>query len=123
MLHDWTLIAIGEIPETVTAEEEEDFSWELVSGPIGYYRAEQEYLLRLIPRLKLEPGASAMVHVMYDDDGNWRRVACLEHNSTHSVTVPIKTRRCDHFRIKLSGIGGVTIYSLTREIEKGSLEA
>lgn len=123
LLDDWTLIAIGAIPETVTAEEEEDFNWELVSGPIGYYRAEQEYLLRLIPRLKLEPGASAMVHVMYDDDGNWRRVACLEHNSTHSVTVPIKTRRCDHFRIKLSGIGGVTIYSLTREIEKGSLEA
>ena len=123
LLDDWTLIAIGAIPETVKAEEEEDFDWELVSGPIGYYRAEQEYLLRLIPRLKLEPGASAMVHVMYDDDGNWRRVACLEHNSTHSVTVPIKTRRCDHFRIKLSGIGGVTIYSLTREIEKGSLEA
>ena len=123
LLHDWTLIAIGAIPETVKAEEEEDFDWELVSGPIGYYRAEQEYLLRLIPRLKLDPGASAMVHVMYDDDGNWRRVACLEHNSTHSVTVPIKTRRCDHFRIKLSGIGGVTIYSLTREIEKGSLEA
>ena len=123
LLDDWTLIAIGAIPETVTAEEEEDFDWELVSGPIGYYRSEQEYLLRLIPRLKLEPGASAMVHVMYDDDGNWRRVACLEHNSTHSVTVPIKTRRCDHFRIKLSGIGGVTIYSLTREIEKGSLEA
>ena len=123
LLDDWTLIAIGAIPETVKAEEEEDFSWELVSGPIGYYRAEQEYLLRLIPRLKLDPGASAMVHVMYDDDGNWRRVACLEHNSTHSVTVPIKTRRCDHFRIKLSGIGGVTIYSLTRESEKGSLEA
>lgn len=120
---DGRLMTTGDLAEADEAVEEEDFTWEIVSGPLGYQRAEQEYLLRIIPRLKLEPGASARLHVMYDDNGVWQRVACIEGNGTQSMTVPVKTRRCDHFRFKLSGIGGMTLYSITREIEKGSLEA
>lgn len=120
---DGVLMTPGTMAEQDEGAPEDDFTWEIVSGDIGYQRAEQEYLLRLIPRIKLELGGSAMVHVMYDDSGHWQRVACLENNSTHSVTIPIKTRRCDHFRIRISGIGGATLYTIVREIEKGSLEA
>lgn len=123
LTEDGQLMTPGTMAEQDEGLEEEDFVWEIVSGAIGYQRAEQEYLLRLIPRIKLEPGGSVRVHVMYDDNGTWQRVGCIEGNSTHSVTIPVKTRRCDHFRIKLSGIGGATLYSITREIEKGSMEA
>lgn len=123
LTEDGQLMTPGTLAEQDEGLEEEDFVWEIVSGAIGYQRAEQEYLLRLIPRIKLEPGGSVRVHVMYDDNGTWQRVGCIEGNSTHSVTIPVKTRRCDHFRIKLSGIGGATLYSITREIEKGSMEA
>ena len=123
LTEDGQLMTSGTMAERDEGMEEEDFVWEIVSGAIGYQRAEQEYLLRLIPRIKLEPGGSVRVHVMYDDNGTWQRVGCIEGNSTHSVTIPVKTRRCDHFRIKLSGIGGATLYSITREIEKGSMEA
>lgn len=119
---DGRLMTPGALAELDTGELEEDFTWEIISGAIGYQRAEQEYLLRLIPRIKLEPGGSAVMHVMYDDNGDWQRVGCIENYSTHSVTIPVKTRRCDHFRIKLSGIGGATLYTIVREIEKGSLE-
>lgn len=119
---DGRLLTPGSLAELDTGELEEDFTWEIISGAIGYQRAEQEYLLRLIPRIKLEPGGSAVMHVMYDDNGDWQRVGCIENYSTHSVTIPVKTRRCDHFRIKLSGIGGATLYTIVREIEKGSLE-
>lgn len=119
---DGRLLTPGALAELDTGELEEDFTWEIISGAIGYQRAEQEYLLRLIPRIKLEPGGSAVMHVMYDDNGDWQRVGCIENYSTHSVTIPVKTRRCDHFRIKLSGIGGATLYTIVREIEKGSLE-
>ena len=118
---DGQLMTPGAVADVDEAFPEEEFTWEIVSGPIGYQRAEQEYLLRLIPRLKLELGASARVHVMYDDNGDWQRVACLEGNGTQSVKVPIKPRRCDHFRIKLSGIGQATLYTIAREIEKGSV--
>ncbi len=118
---DGQLMTPGAVADMDDAYPEEDFVWEMVSGPIGYQRAEQEYLLRLIPRLKLELGASARIHVMYDDNGDWQRVACIEGNGTQSIKVPIKPRRCDHFRIKLSGIGQATLYTITREIEKGSV--
>lgn len=122
LTEDGRLLTPGTLAEPDEGELEGDFTWEIVSGAIGYQRAEQEYLLRLIPRIKLELGGSALVHVMFDDNGDWQRVACIENNSTHSVTIPVKTRRCDHFRIKISGIGGVTLFTIVREIEKGSLE-
>lgn len=122
LTEDGRLLTPGTLAELDEGELEGDFTWEIVSGAIGYQRAEQEYLLRLIPRIKLELGGSALVHVMFDDNGDWQRVACIENNSTHSVTIPVKTRRCDHFRIKISGIGGVTLFTIVREIEKGSLE-
>ena len=122
LANDGRLMTPGELAEADQGVEENDFTWEIVSGPIGYQRAEQEYLLRLIPRIKLEPGASAYLHVMYDDNGTWQRVACIEGNGTQSMKVPVKPRRCDHFRIRLSGIGTAVLYTITREIEKGSVE-
>ena len=122
LTEDGRLLTPGTLAELDEGELEGDFNWEIVSGAIGYQRAEQEYLLRLIPRIKLELGGSALVHVMFDDNGDWQRVACIEGNGTQSMKVPVKPRRCDHFRIKLSGIGEATLYTITREIERGSVE-
>lgn len=119
---DGRLMSPGTMAERDKGVTEEDFVWELISGTIGYQRAEQEYLLRLIPRIKLEPGASARLYVMYDDSGVWQRVASIEGNGVRSMSVPVKPRRCDHFRYRLTGIGGATLYTITREIEKGSVE-
>lgn len=122
LTEDGRLLTPGALAELDEGELEGDLTWEIVSGAIGYQRAEQEYLLRLIPRIKLELGGSALVHVMFDDNGEWQRVACIEGNGTQSMKVPVKPRRCDHFRIKLSGIGKATLYTITREIERGSVE-
>ena len=122
LTEDGKLLTPGTLAELDEGELEGDLTWEIVSGAIGYQRAEQEYLLRLIPRIKLELGGSALVHVMFDDNGDWQRVACIEGNGTQSMKVPVKPRRCDHFRIKLSGVGEATLYAITREIERGSVE-
>ena len=124
LTEDGKLLTPGTLAELDDGELEGDFTWEIVSGAIGYQRAEQEYLLRLIPRIKLERplGGSALVHVMYDDNGDWQRVAYIRGNGTQSMKVPVKPRRCDHFRIKLSGVGETTLYTITREIERGSVE-
>lgn len=120
LLEDGSLISPGAAAEEDTATGETDFTWELVTGCIGYERPEQEYLKRLSIRMKLELGASAVVHVQYDD-GPWQRVATVEGNATKTTDVPVKPRRCDHFRIRISGIGEATIISIAREIEKGSV--
>lgn len=117
-----SLFTPGGMADSDEGELEEDFVWQMVSGWIGYSRAEQEQLLRVILRLKLEPGASAMLHVQYDENGRWIRAACLEAGGLRSVKVPVRPRRCDNFRIKLSGIGGATLYSICREILVGSDE-
>ena len=121
---DGALWAVGNYGDMA---QEEPFNWELVSGAIGYSLTEQEYLKRMDIRMKLEPGSVVAASVMYDDDGTWHAVGGMEGEPeggnavTKTADIPIRPRRCDHFRIKLEGDGDVTIYSIAREIERGSV--
>ena len=75
---------------------------------------------KLQMRIELEAGASLIVCMMFDSDGEWRRVATLSTPKKRSYYLPIIPRRCDHFRIALEGVGEWKLYSLTREHYSGS---
>ena len=115
------LIALDGLGDLDTGTAEGDFTWYAVTGSIGFERPEQGYLLRLTVRLRLELGASAIVSVQYDD-GPWVRQLYLEGGGIRSATVAVRPKRCDHFRVKIAGIGQATIYSLTKDEETGSEE-
>ena len=71
-------------------------------------------LLRLQLRCSLEAGTTLTVKVMYDSDGVWHDVKSLAgEKEKKSYNLPLILRRCDHFRLKLSGSGDAVIYSLT----------
>lgn len=74
--------------------------------------ANRKGLRRLQLRLELEAGASLEVAVQYDSDGVWRRVRQLSAMRKQSVALPLALRRCDHFRLRLQGQGGMRLYSL-----------
>lgn len=78
-------------------------------------------LLRLQLRCSLDAGSSLAVKVMYDSDGVWRDAGSLAGAKVKSsFNLPLILRRCDHFRLKLAGVGDAVIYSLTTVKYAGS---
>ncbi len=69
-------------------------------------------LLRLQLRTELETDAAMTVQVQYDSDGVWHTVKTLSAETKQSSLIPLVLRRCDHFRLRLSGTGGARVYSL-----------
>lgn len=72
-------------------------------------------------RLELDAGATAQAWIQFDSDGVWRPVGGqLGEAVKRSYYLPIVPRRADHYRLKLTGIGGCRVYSLVREQYSGS---
>ena len=71
-------------------------------------------LLRVQLRLEAEAGASITAAVQYDSDGQWHTLAAVTAGAKRSVNLPVLPRRCDHFRLRLTGTGAWRLLSLTR---------
>ena len=71
-------------------------------------------LLRLQLRCELAAGSRVTASVMYDSDGVWREIGTAAGAAVKkSYILPLILHRCDHFRLKLTGVGESVIYSLT----------
>lgn len=72
-------------------------------------------------RIELEDGASAQVWIQFDSDGQWHKFGDeMYEDVKRSFYLPIIPRRCDHYRIKITGEGDCRIYSMVRESYSGS---
>ena len=116
---DWDTNCIMAENGTVGALES-DVEWMAESGLIGYNLIDHEYISRFNFRMRLMPGSEVRLETEYDSDGVWHDQGVIVGSSTDSFIVPVIPRRCDHFRIRLSGRGDVKIYSLAKIIEQGS---
>ena len=94
--------------------------WMVETGLIGMSLPDMKYISRLLVRMSLETGATVQVSIQYDSVGAWEPVCSLTSTSLRSFSVPVRLRRCDHFRIRIEGEGEVRIYSITKTIEQGS---
>ena len=70
--------------------------------------------------MEIDAGAVVRVEVQYDSDGQWVEVYRMDMTRKRSVAVPFIPRRCDHFRLRLSGAGDFILYSITKSVEQGS---
>lgn len=101
-------------------ETEGPVSWRADTGIMGYTTPEQKYIGRFSLRMKLDADSRAEVLVEYDSDGVWHSAGCIEGSGVGSFLLPVGLRRCDHFRIRLQGSGGMRLYSFAKQFEKGS---
>lgn len=101
-------------------EAETDVSFRCTSGLIGYADAEQKYITRFVLRLYLAQGASMKVYIEYDSSGTFEQQAELTGTGTGSVVIPVRPRRCDHFRIRMSGVGQMALYSFQKIYKRES---
>ena len=100
--------------------EEEEAPWSATTGIIGYNTVEQKYVSRLNLRMKLPKGSFADVYIEYDSDGLWLPVGHIEGTGIKTFMLPLRPRRCDHFRFKIEGEGDVRIFSFSKILEVGS---
>ncbi len=60
------------------------------------------------------------VMVEYDSSGVWLAAGELPQTRLGWTNLPLKPRRCDHFRLKLCGHGRFRLHSVIKTLEKGS---
>lgn len=94
--------------------------WAAESGLIGYELIDHKYVSRFNFRMKLGEGAKCLLAIEYDSSGSWEDQGAVYGPSTGAFIVPVIPRRCDHFRIRLSGCGEIRIFSMARILEQGS---
>ena len=94
--------------------------WMVQTGPLGTGMPDMKYISRLTVRLSLEEEATADFYIQYDSIGQWDKLCTVEGTHLRSYAVPIRPRRCDHFRLRIQGQGDAKIYSMTKTIEQGS---
>lgn len=94
--------------------------WMVETGLIGMTMPDMKYISKLLIRMALEVGSKVDVSIQYDSVGDWEPVCQMTSTSLRSFAVPVRPRRCDHFRIRIEGEGDSKIYSVTKTIEQGS---
>lgn len=110
---------IGTSPGTGTAEA--DFQWSAEFGDNTDDEPNKKGLSRLQIRLELEANATATVYLKFDSTGDWVQAGqAVPAGVKRSHILPIIPRRCDHYRMKITGTGGCRIYSIAREYYIGS---
>ena len=76
-------------------------------------------LLRFQIRCDLDSGSELKVWVRYEGE-DWREEAAIRETGKMSYNIPLILRRCDYFRLKLTGTGGAVVYSITEVKYSGS---
>ena len=69
-------------------------------------------------RMDLDAGADMELEMQYNG-GAWEPMGTRTGNGLGTFVLPVIPKRCDHVRYRLSGHGGVRIYSISRIMEVG----
>lgn len=102
-------------------EQEEAVHWWAEFGDITEEEPNKKGVSRLQIRLELEKGATAGVWIQYDSNGQWKQIGKQLHSERkRSFVLPVIPRRCDHYRLKLEGVGQCYLHSIAREYYVGS---
>ena len=95
-------------------------SWMAESGIIGTNMPDKKYISRLDVRMMISVGTRIHFYIEYDSSGKWEHLFTMTGITLQSFPVPIRPRRCDHFRIRIEGDGEAKIFSICKTIEQGS---
>ena len=99
---------------------EDDVTWFAETGIIGLSLPDKKYVTGLDIRMTAEHGSMVTIDVEYDSSGSFERLYTINGNGTQSFDIPVRVKRCDHLRMRISGKGNAKIFSITKTIENGS---
>ena len=110
----------GSFTEQKISENPNKVEWYIESGIIGMELLDKKYVSRILVRMSLAMGSIVRFFIQYDSQGGYEHVGTMSGHSLRTFTVPILPKRCDHFRIKIEGVGDAKIYSVSKTLERGS---
>lgn len=99
---------------------EDSVPWEAVTGILGTDSPDKKYISRVDVRVSLDIGTRLSFFIEYDSSGDWEHVYTMEGTTLRTFAIPIRPKRCDHMRLKITGQGEAKIYSICKTIEQGS---
>jgi hypothetical protein len=94
--------------------------WMAQTGPMGSDSPDMKYISRLVVRMSLALGTRVRFWAQYDSMGGWEHLGTVTGTSLRSFSIPMRPKRCDHFRLRIEGEGEARIYAITKTIEQGS---
>ena len=94
--------------------------WEAITGIIGAESPDKKYISRIVLRVSLEVGSTLHMQIQYDSSGTWEQVFAMTTSTLKTFAVPIRPKRCDHFRLRFIGEGEAKVFSITKTYEQGS---
>ena len=97
-----------------------DVHWMVESGEIGISSPDMKYISRITIRMSMDIGAEVGIYAQYDFSDEWECQCILYSSNLRSFSIPIRPKRCDHMKLRIEGVGGAKIYSITKTIEQGS---
>lgn len=104
---------------------EDDIEWMCEFADIYEYSSSRSVpskkgIVRFYIRAELEDGAYMDAEIKYDSEDKWQKIGTVNATKKRTCILPIIPRRADHIRLRLSGKGKCTVYSITREYYGGS---
>ena len=93
--------------------------WSATTGVIGMGSPDKKYVSRMDVRMKIDVGAVVTFFAEYDSSGEYEYLCTLKGKQLQSFSVPIRPKRCDHFRLRIVGTGESKIFSICKTLEKG----
>ena len=118
-LYDKSKMTLYTVKATPQNAEDGEIEWYCESGIIGFSTPDSKYISKIQLRLSLPLGSNVSFFVQYDSDEYWEFVGSLSGTSLRAFSIPIMPRKCDHFRIRISGSGDCKIYSISKVMEEG----
>lgn len=97
---------------------ESELDWVIESGRIGLNMEGCKRLHKITLRLRAKKDAPIVVEYCLDSGNEWKKGGVFFGLGLTSFNLPLNLPRCDHLKIRLSGKGEFTLYSLTKVIEE-----
>ena len=113
-------IRTEDISKIATFENISDLAWHFVTGNFGLNEPDYKRVKSIAVRAWLDKYASFQTEIMYDDDGEWHLLEASKTfvgGETGTNRVEYRLRRCDLYRLRISGTGRACIYSITHTYE------
>lgn len=100
--------------------EDNNLDWYVITGDLGLGSPDKKYVSRVTVRMALNIGAFAEIAIQYDNRGAYEHISTVYGSNLQTFSVPVRPKRCDHFRIKITGKGVCKLYSISKTVEQGS---
>ena len=105
---------------TIVGNRKETIPWRLETGDLVEGSVTYKYIRRVIIGLNVEDGAEVNVLIQYDGSPEWKSLVSFRGKNYRFHDVNLIPGRCQRYRLRLEGVGAVSLVAMGKVIGAGS---